>query len=205
MKEREALHLQEFFSSGPPLPTQDRRLTVTYLSTSEHDLLRLEPLVGSLTSLMQKSESDPEAYEAARRLLDFVKSLQDLTDRALSFEQQTNLLHDIKTWIPFMPKAVLSLSKRNAFTMVVMAHFSAVAIAAVPYVPDVAAALFLFKRTEVIGNIWSALLQLEQEQVTGSPQAAELADAVDMAVVPLVYAVRYRTQQSAEGSAATST
>lgn len=104
-----------------------------------------------------------------------------------------------------MPTATLSLSTRDPSFLVVMAYYHAVKIAAASYLPKVSAALFLRKKAQVIGNIWTELVErqklLEQQSPTSSTSNLgwSIDDAVEMAVLPLVYAVRYRARRASVG------
>ena len=80
-------------------------------------------------------------------------------------------------------------------SLVVMAYFNAVMFAVEEYFPDVGPALFGYKRSAVIGHIWKTLLA--EESSHSSQHAEALGEAIDMTVVPLMYAVRYRVRRVA--------
>lgn len=80
-----------------------------------------------------------------------------------------------------------------------MAFFHALAIASESYLPDATRAIFLPKRGEVIGNIFNELLRLESSEEISEEERSRVTETLDMIVMPLVYAVRYRLKHATAG------
>ena len=194
-------HLTKLLSADAPLPTNDKRLMVAYLSLDEDDLIQMKPLVKKLNELVLRLEPGSEACEAAQELLSFVHNTRLVSSPLRSFAEQTRVLRQIQTWIPWCPDLPKSLQSRNVQILTVMAYYHAVTVASESYLPDATRALFLSKRCEVIGNIWNELLRLEQSEEFNPDERREISAAIDMTVVPLVYAVRYRLKHATSGGA----
>ena len=109
---------------------------------------------------------------------------------------EARALWEIKTWLPWVPKAVFGLGCRDLRALVIIAYYEAAMIAAELYVPKLSKALFLHKRGEVIGCVWSELKSIRGESVAKDVSTAGIDDAIDMVVVPMVYATRYRVQHA---------
>lgn len=165
----------------------------------------MRPLITNLTTLSQRLPVDSGVYAAAKALLTFLHNLRlpsnstsasvNTTcseDDPKAFQKEAEHLFAVKTWVPFLPTATLKLSTRDPWAMVVMAYYHAVMLAAQPYLPRASRALFLWRRTGVIGHIWTELTG-RQGGVEGE-EGELLEEALEMAVVPLVYAVRHRVQ-----------
>ena len=182
-----------------PLPTSDKRLTVAYLSISEDDLMQMKPLITNLSALGKQFQMNSEPWAAAHALLAFVHNVRLLSNQPASFQQQAECLAEVKTWIPWMPRAIAGMERRDLQYMTIMAYFHAVAIAAGEYLPDVRAAIFLHKRGEIVGNIWNELLRQEASQTDNLAELNSTQEAIRMVVVPLVYAVRHRLRHAASG------
>lgn len=195
----EASALTALLQPTVPLPTSDRRLVVAYLSISEEDLMQMKPLITNLSALGKQFQVNSEPCAAAHALLAFVHNVRLLANRSPSFQQQAECLAEIKTWLPWMPRAITGMENRDISVMVIMAYFHAVAIAAGGYLPDVKAAIFLHKRGEIIGNIWNELLHKEATQTDNPAELSRTQEAISMVVVPLVYAVRHRMRHLASG------
>jgi hypothetical protein len=193
--------LTKLLQPDTPLPTNDKRLMVAYLSLDENDLIQMRPLAKKLNELVLRLEPDSEALEAAQELLSFVHNTRLVSSPLRSFAQQTRVLRQIQTWIPWCPDLPKGLQSRNIEILTIMAYYHAVAVASESYLPDATRAMFLSKRCEVIGNIWSELLRLEQSEEFSTEERLEISEAIDMIVVPLVYAVRYRLKHATSGDA----
>lgn len=167
---------------------------MAYLTTSESDLYQLKPLVAGLSKYIKRYGSRTDLCKAARALLDFVRNLR-LVDVNQDIVEQAKIIAPIKTWVPWVPSAGVMLGLRIVPALVIMAYFHAVFLACEAYLPKAAEALFLPKRAEIIGREWAELCTLKCQQ---RQSTCEIEEALDMAVVPLVYAVRYRTQHAVQ-------
>jgi hypothetical protein len=172
---------------------------VAYLNTNEEDLLQMRPLVTNLTALTKQFEKDSEPWVAAHVILTFVHNARLLSGRKASFIQQASVLRTIKTWVPWLPRAPDGMASRDLPVMTIMAYYHAAAVASETYLPDVAQAIFLAKRCEVIANIWNELLRHESWLMNGPADLHATSEAIRMVVVPVVYAVRYRLKHVASG------
>lgn len=123
-----------------------------------------------------------------------------------TFKKEAECLFDIRTWAPFMPAATIRLDTREPHVLVTVAYYHALMIAAAPYLPAVSKALFLRKKTQVIGNFWTDLgSRQEQRACDGSGAGSTVAlsngwslnDPIEMTVIPLICALRYRVQRAA--------
>jgi hypothetical protein len=83
--------------------------------------------------------------------------------------------------------------------MTIMAYYHAAAIASEAYLPDVTQAIFLPKRCEVVANIWNELLRLEGCLTNSPDDLRATSEAIQMTVVPVVYAVRYKVKHATSG------
>ena len=174
---------------------------VAYLSLNEDELVQMKPLVKNLNELVLRLEPGSEPLAAAQELLNFVHNTRLVSTQLPSFAQQARLLRPIRTWIQWCPRAPNGLQSRDLQILTIMAYYHAVAIASESYLPDATRAIFLSKRCEVIGNIWSELLRLEESEGLDPDNRQEISETIDMIVVPLVYAVRYRLKHVTSGEA----
>lgn len=175
------------------LPTDDKRIMIEYLSLPESSLKQFIPLVNRLSLFKKRHRDDNGLDAAAEALLSFISNVNlELTQKGAVDEARA--LWEIKTWIPWVPKAVIDLGFHDLQTMVILAFFEATMIATSPHLPTLSKALFLPKRCEVIGRIWSDLTILREKCAANGTGTAEVDEAMDMVVVPFVYAVRYRAQ-----------
>lgn len=183
--------LTTILKAGMPLPTEDRRLMVAYLSTNDSDFNNLQLITRRLHAARHIFNRKSESRNAIHGLITYISNLR--LARGSSLEQQADILYDIKCWLKLMPEAPMNLGARDIPTLLIMAYYHAVAIASEPYLPSACRGFFLHRKPEVIGYIWSELLMREQELLSEEPaSAALLAEAIDIAVVPMMYAVRYR-------------
>jgi hypothetical protein len=180
-------------------PTADKRLMIAHLNTNEEDLLQMRPLVSNLTALTKQYEKDSEPWAAAHVILTFVHNARLLSGRKASFIQQASVLSTIRTWVPWLPRAPEGMQTRDLPVMTIMAYYHAAAIASEAYLPDVTQAIFLPKRCEVVANIWNELLRLEGCLTNSPDDLRATSEAIQMTVVPVVYAVRYKVKHATSG------
>lgn len=184
--------LCNIFSPVPPLPTGDRRLIDAYNNVSESDLLELTPFAASLTKVQLFVGGAPELLKAARAMSDFVRNLRLFPPGSSSVEQY-RVFTAVKTWLPWMPAACLGLGTRDLPVMVTMAHYHALSIATESYLPAAASVLFLNKRTKIIARIYAEMRVMELADLTEQCQV-RMKKALDLMIVPLLYALRYTIQ-----------
>ena len=190
--------LSSLFDPVQPLPTNSKRLVVTYLSLTELDLVLMKPLIDGLSRFIVRFESQSDLCEAAQALIKYIHNLREIEDD-LSVLQEAKAFKEVKTWMPWMPTVGVKLGLRDIPALVIMSYFHAICLATEMYLPQASKAIFNAKRTDVIGEEYNELCRLKDEQ-DGSEH--ELEEALDMVVIPLVYAVRHRTQHALETSGA---
>ncbi|KAK8205263.1 hypothetical protein M8818_004975 [Zalaria obscura] len=134
----------------------------------------------------------PELLKAARAMSDFVRNLRLFPPGSSSVEQY-RVFTAVKTWLPWMPAACLGLGTRDLPVMVTMAHYHALSIATESYLPAAASVLFLNKRTKIIARIYAEMRVMELADLTEQCQV-RMKKALDLMIVPLLYALRYTIQ-----------
>jgi hypothetical protein len=185
--------LLAFLTAAEPLPTDDKALMIKYLSLSEAELQQFVPLLVGLSTLEKrygKSESLVAGTKALSNLLINVR----MESRHSDTINESRALWAIKTWIPWIPQAVIGLGGRDLGTMILVSYYEAVMIATHEYMPELSSALFLPKRGAVIGSTWAELKAMEAECHVRRADSAEIEQAMDLVAVPLVYAVRHRLE-----------
>jgi hypothetical protein len=178
-------------TASEPLPTDEKRLMVKYLSLSDTELQQFGPLVDGLSMLEKR-------YGKIEGLSTGVKALSNLLTN-VKMEAQHNgsinesrALWEMKTWVPWIPQAVIGLVRRELGVMLLISYYEAVLIATHEYMSELSSALFLSKRGAGIGRAWRELKAMEAECHSKGADTTEIELAMDLLLVPLVYAVRHR-------------
>ena len=142
---------RRLFSPVTDLPIGDECFTNMACRVSEVNLDNMTELSTALDEFQQRFENDPFG-EAVRNLQAFVRYFQGFS-LPPSYQQQLEIMNRMKSWMPRMPSGVIGFAARDPRFLLILAYYHTTIIAAEPHVPTAIRALFLLKRTEIVGRI----------------------------------------------------
>lgn len=134
--------LATLLGQDTPLPTNDKRMTLVYLTTADNDLHQMRPLTANLTTLTPQLSIDAGAHAAAKSPLTSIHNPRLPLPEARTFQKESECPFDIRTWVPFLPAATIRLGTREPHVLKIAAFYHAA-----PYLLGVSLALFLRKDT----------------------------------------------------------
>lgn len=182
--------LSDMFSPMRALPIRNSAFFIVSITTSDEDLHETKPLATALAKFTVRFRDQPELCKAVRALLDFVRNLR-LLPAGSSTVEQYRVLASVRSWLSWCPTAILGLGTRQLPILTVMAFYHAVLLAAESYLPATSTVLFAHRLTDIIGDIHSEILRVE-EACTSEHRTDEIRETLEDVAIPLLYAVRYR-------------
>jgi len=185
------------FRTEQPLPTADRRLVVASLRTSESDLLQMKPIIAGLSSFIEQYPRSGHVHTAACALLKFTHTLGDSCQDTNAAEQ-AKLIAEVRTELYRTPAYNMEKWANLIPVLVINSYLYAVVIASSSDMTRVVEVLFMHRRVEAIGCAYDKLLRLRYDR---PDDAEEIDAALDLAVVPLMYAVRRQIQHASPAEA----
>ncbi|KZF24306.1 hypothetical protein L228DRAFT_94077 [Xylona heveae TC161] len=137
----------DYLDSGAPI----RPSLWTELTPQDAHHLIGRSLV-SLENFRPCLNGKPEPARAVRELLKFLENLRTCPPGPASSDQY-RVLHPLRSWLFWLPSAVVDLSNKDVIVMITLAHFFAVALSVSPIFPKVEQSFLASVRVAAITSI----------------------------------------------------
>lgn len=160
-------HFADFMDEQPTFPrAPSTPLPLDPLAPREarpEDLSSLQHVHRALRNLEAYVAGQEEETKRLKELMSFIRSLRSFLP-VTSPAQQFELLHPLRSWLFWLPISFLQRPKREASTLLVLAHFYAVALALSPIFTEVGAAYFGSMSISPIEEIMDNLTRMQETQ-----------------------------------------
>ncbi|OAX78570.1 hypothetical protein ACJ72_07121 [Emergomyces africanus] len=155
----------------------------------DEDLMRLDRVLGSLLNIHQRLSHNQEHYQRVTDLLHFVQQLRDdmpvqSPDRA--FER----LQPLRTWLFWLPPALLRGGETDLGALAVLSQFFGVALALEPIFPEIGGSYLGTMAVLPIEDIRRILHSRKSSQ----PFAPEIQLALSLMELPCEIVAEYRSR-----------
>jgi len=157
----------------------------------------MKPIIAGLSSFIKRYHRSSHIHAAACALLKFTHTLGDFCQDTNAAEQ-AKLIAEVRTKLYRTPAYNMEKWADLIPALVVNSYLYAVVITSTSDMTRVVDALFMHRRVEAIGCAYDKLLRLRDDR---PDDAEEIDAALDLEVIPLMYAVRHQNQHASPAKA----